>query len=164
MGAEGLLSYVNSRTPSAPSQKTVEGVGWAKVWSWQKWRGGPASSTCRKARATPRDQFRREVERELTGGKRSIGTRCAVRGNSPRAFCISEMLSCDGVTAPVDRLQLRTRGRSHPQSSNGVSDLYCRLYSSTSATPADVQAARTHQEKLYRIASWLSNADAHTTM
>ncbi|MGD0467697.1 MAG: hypothetical protein ABSA54_04910 [Terriglobales bacterium] len=42
------------------------------------------------------------------------------------------------------------------QLSTGISDLYRRVDNLTSATLADAQAARTHQERLYRIATWVS--------
>jgi len=46
-------------------------VGWTKDWSWRKceegWQEFDCATWLHKARSLPKDEFKREVERELTG-------------------------------------------------------------------------------------------------
>ena len=69
---EGVLPDVNPRTPAAPSEKQLQEVGWTKGLELAKLarrdrQHFDCATWLHKARQMPKEDFKKEVEKELTG-------------------------------------------------------------------------------------------------
>jgi len=72
VAAEGLLPHVDSRTPAAAGEKAAKGSGLAKGLERAKVakrdrQQFDCATWLHKARQMPKEDFKREVEKELTG-------------------------------------------------------------------------------------------------